>query len=253
MIRRSLTGRYLGMLMLALMSVAEPATAAKLESQAQVSFRAPHRDYQRSASKLNIYVERSLIEGDSKLATAARNKLEHSLDEIFAALPAVPARRLKEIRFYLLWGEAAPQGGLDSGMSYFRPGEPGNYPHLDPDWNHVVVIYSAANLMYLDSLWTRKALMHELAHAWHIINWPEQHPPISAAYLAAKNGGLYKYVKDKKGKVIAEAYAVHNQLEYFAELSAMYFVGGNYFPFDRNGIARHDPGGERMVRQLWGD
>jgi hypothetical protein len=29
-------------------------------------------------------------------------------------------------------------------------------------------------------------------------------------------------------------------------------VGGNYFPFDRAGIAKYDPTGERMLRTLWG-
>jgi hypothetical protein len=31
----------------------------------------------------------------------------------------------------------------------------------------------------------------------------------------------------------------------------MYFVGGNYFPFDRAGLAVYDPVGESMVRTLW--
>ena len=32
----------------------------------------------------------------------------------------------------------------------------------------------------------------------------------------------------------------------------MYFVGSNYYPFDRDGLAQYDPVGERMVRTLWG-
>jgi hypothetical protein len=152
-----------------------------------------------------------------------------------------------------MWGVAAPNGGRNSGMAYIRQGEPNNYPDLDPRWNHVIVIYSAENLMYLDSVWTKKALMHELAHAWHIINWPEKYEPIDSAYRIARSAGLYRNVKDRKGKVMPEAYALRNQLEYFAELSAMHFVGGNYFPFDRAGLAQYDRVGERMLRNLWGD
>ncbi len=70
-------------------------------------------------------------------------------------------------------------------MAYFRHGEPNNNPALDPRWNHVIVIYSATNFMYLDSVWSRKALMHELAHAWHILHWPEKYEPIFSAYRAA--------------------------------------------------------------------
>ena len=228
------------------------AISSAAESAPGVSFREPARAYQRHAQEFDIYVERSLAASDSKLADAALSKLQRSLAEVFASLPKRPRSELANLRFYLLWGKQSPAGGYASGMAYFRQGEPRNYPHLDADWNHVIVIYSADNLMYLDSVWTRKAIMHELAHAWHITHWPEQHPPILQAYQAAKAAGLYRQVKDRKGKVIAEGYALSNQLEYFAELSAMYFVGGNYFPFDRSGIAKYDPAGARLVRGLWG-
>ena len=221
-------------------------------ADAQVSFRDPPRTYERRAGKFNIYVERSLVTGDRKLADAALGKLELSLAEVFATLPERPRAELDTMRFYLLWGEDAPEGGRKNGMSYIRQGEPRNYAHLDPNWNHVIVVYSATNLMYLSSSWAKKALMHELAHAWHVTHWPEKHPPIFQAYQAARSAGLYRNVKELKGKVIPEAYALKNQLEYFAELSAMHFVGGNYFPFDQGGLASYDPVGARMVRSLWG-
>ena len=247
MIRHLLVTRCVIVPMLALIAVVGTAFA----SEAKVSFRVPAREYQQQPGLFNVYVERSLTEGDGKLAAAANQKLAASLNELFALLPQGPARQLQDLRFYLMWGEKAPHGGRRSGMSYIRPGEPRNHPHLDPDWDHVIVIYSADNLMYLDALWTRKALLHELAHAWHIMNWPEKHPPIMAAYRAAKTAGLYLRVKDNKGKLVTEAYAARNPLEYFAELSAMYFVGGNYFPFDRAGVVRYDPAGAAMVSDLW--
>lgn len=237
-------------LMAAITHPAEPAST-KQPLRAQVSFRDPPRTYERHAGRFNIYVERSLLAGDSKLTVAALGKLELSLAEVFATLPERPRAELSTIRFYLLWGVDAPEGGRDSGMSYFRRGEPRNYAHLDPDWNHAIVVYSAVNLMYLNSLWTKKSLMHELAHAWHVTHWPEKHPPILQAYQEAKAGGLYRNVQELKGKIIPEAYAMKNQLEYFADLSAMHFVGGNYFPFDQSGLASYDPAGSRMVRSLW--
>jgi hypothetical protein len=237
-------------LMAAIIHPAESASS-KQPSRAQVSFRDPPRTYERHAGRFEIYVERSLLTGDSKLAEAALGKLELSLAEVFAALPVRPRAELSTVRFYLLWGEDAPEGGRKSGMSYLRQGEPRNYAHLDPDWNHVIVVYSAVNLMYLDSLWTKKSLMHELAHAWHVTHWPEKHPPIFHAYQDARTAGLYRNVRELKGKIIPEAYAMKNQLEYFAELSAMHFVGGTYFPFDQSGLASYDPAGARMVRTLW--
>jgi hypothetical protein len=238
-------------LMATIVGPAESASS-KQPSSAEVSFRDPPRTYQRRAGQFSIYVERSLLAGDSELADEARRKLELNLAEVFATLPERARTDLGAIRFYLLWGKDSPEGGRESGMSYIRQGEPRNRAHLDPNWNHVIVVYSAVNLMYLNSAWTKKTLMHELAHAWHIMHWPEKHPAILQPYQQAKTGGLYRNVKDLKGKSIPEAYALKNQLEYFAELSAMYFVGCNYFPFDRSSLVDYDPMGVRMVRSLWG-
>ena len=232
------------------------ATAVKLKEAAnpdkeKISFRIPQREYQKTSGRWSLYLESSMVTGDPDLADKAQRKLERNLSEIFAVLPAQTARKLERLSFYLMWGEDAPGGGRDSGMSFIRDGEPDNYPHLDPRWNGVIVIYSAKNLMYLDSLWTKKALMHELAHAWHIMNWPEKYEPIYAAYVNAKSKDLYRNVKDYKGKTIPTAYAIKNQLEYFAELSAIYFVGGNYFPYSKSDLKNYDSAGFEMVSLLW--
>jgi hypothetical protein len=42
---------------------------------------------------------------------------------------------------------------------------------------------------------------------------------------------------------LPEAYATVNQLEYFAELSSMYFVGCNYQPSNRRELMLYDPTG----------
>lgn len=142
-------------------------------------------------------------------------------------------------------------GGRKNGMSYIRTGEPANYSYLDTRWEHSMVIYSATNFIYLTDLWAMKAVMHELAHAWHVANWPDRFPAIYKRWKNAKDSGLYLNVKDIKGKTIKQAYARKNQLEYFAELSAIYFVGGNYFPYDRAGMKKYDPDGYEMIELLW--
>jgi hypothetical protein len=220
-------------------------------NKGKFNFRIPARQYESVGSNYTVFIERDLLEGDAKLATQATQKLEATLTEIFSVLPQTPAKKLRQLTFYLMWGEGSPNGGRKSGMSYIRPGEPKNYPYLAPRWENVIVIYSAKNLMYLDALWSKKALMHELAHAWHLTNWPENYDPIVSAYRNAKDLGLYRNVKDNKGKIIKEAYAIKNHLEYFAELSAIYFVGGNYFPMNRNDLFKYDQLGVRMLSDLW--
>lgn len=217
----------------------------------KANFRVPHRAYQKSNSTWNIYTEKSLVDGDPELTRRSLKKLEKSLEEIFSVLPENPVSRLRGINFYLMWGKQSPHGGRKSGMSYIREGEPLNYAYLDPRWNHAIVIYSAKNLIYLTELWAKKSLMHELAHAWHITNWPEKHPPIVNAYQNAKQQGLYLNVENVKGKLIPKAYAMKNQLEYFAELSVIYFVGGNYFPFRGPVLANYDENGYNLLKRLW--
>lgn len=166
-------------------------------------------------------------------------------------LPQVPAQKLRQLTFYLMWGESSPKGGCKSCMSYIRPGEPKNYSYLDLRWENVIVVYSAKNLMWLDSLWSKKALMHELAHAWNLYNRPENNEPIVSAYRNAKDLGLYRNVKGNKGKIIKEAYAIKNHLEYFAESSAIYFVGGNYYLSNKDLLSVYDNYGFKVIETGW--
>lgn len=216
-----------------------------------VSFHAERRDYAPVAGLPQAFVEAHLLKGDPALAERATRKLAEVLPAALASLPGPAQRELRSLRFFLLWGPASPQGGKRSGMRYVRRGEPSAGNGHDPRWEHAIVIYSADNLLYLDDLWSRKALVHEMAHAWHVTHWPDQHPPIRQAWKHAADSGLYQGVADYKGKTIASAYATKNTLEYFAEISAAYFVGINYHPFDRKGLAQYDPVGYRLVEQLW--
>jgi hypothetical protein len=221
------------------------------EYEHKINYCTPRRQYQRAGNDWTIYLEKSMADGDKALSDKAIKKIEKNLNEILFLLPKKAAEELSKIDIYLMWGEKSPHGGRSSSMAYIRPGEPSNFFYLDPRWQNVIVVYSATNLMYLDGLWTKKVLMHELAHAWHLNNWAEKHPQIYEAYLNAKNKGLYLNVKDYKGKTIQSAYALKNKLEYFAELSAMYFVGGDYFPYDREGLSNYDLIGMKMISDFW--
>ena len=74
------------------------------------------------------------------------------------------------------------------------------------------------------------------------------------AEMREHDGMVSQHIKDSNIScqvVMMTAYATVNQLEYFAEVSAMYFVGGNYFPYDRDGLRVYDPKGVAMVELLW--
>lgn len=214
-------------------------------------FRSPPRNYVTASGPFRIHVESSLIDRNPELGKRAVAKLRDTLSVVFEKLPEKSRSALATVNFHLMWGKGSPLGGRANGMSYIRKGEPKNYPHLDPRWEHSIVVFSADNLIHLDELWTRKALTHELAHAWHITHWPDKHPPIYDAWRGSQDKQLYRNVNDYKGKTLPMAYAGKNQLEYFAELSAIYFVGGNYHPFNRTGLRVYDPTGYAMIESLW--
>ena len=216
-----------------------------------VSYRIPRREYARENSKWDIRVESYLLDGDPDLYQSSVTKLNDVLSEIFSILPKRAAQKLSNIRIFLMCGENSPLGGRKNGMSYIRKGEHTNYSYLDPIWEHSVVIYSAKNFKYLNRVWSRKAIMHELAHAWHITNWADNHPPIYNSWVNTKNSNRFQDVPDIKGKTIKNGYARKNHREYFAELSAIYFVGGNYYPYNKDGLKKYDPQGFRVVQGLW--
>jgi len=218
---------------------------------AQVDFRNPTRNYSHVKGNWNIFYEASMENGNPKLTSDALTKLKNVLINIEENLPRHSIQKLRSLNIFLLWGVESPRGGKKSGMRFVRRGETKNRLHYDNKWEHSIVIYSAKNLMYLTDMWSKKALVHELAHAWHIMHWPDRFSEISNPWKKAKAQNLYTNVEDYKGRIIPNAYARKNNLEYFAELSAMYFVGGNYYPYNKNQLKTYDPNGVYMVEKLW--
>lgn len=148
-------------------------------------------------------------------------------------------------------GERSLLGGENNGLRYIQKGGVKRYSLYDKKWDNSIVIYSVDNFLYHGKLWTHQPLCHELAHAWHLLNWPSKYAPIYDAWMNSRHMSLYLSVEDHKGKIVSPAYASTNQLEYFADLSAMFFVGGSYFPFDRKRLKQYDPVGYTLIATLW--
>jgi hypothetical protein len=92
--------------------------------------------------------------------------------------------------------------------------------------------------------------MHELAHAYHDRALGEHNEAILAAYENAKQSGLYTQVRYIDGST-RPAYAMTNRMEYFAELTEAYLGVNDFFPFNRDELARHDPQGFALMEQVW--
>ena len=226
---------------------------ASSAEEVRTDYRSPARSYLAAAHEQRvIWVERQLHEEDPKLEQRALARLRSNLDLFMARLPEPARASLSKQPIYLMYGAKAKGGGKSSGARYFRSKELDRGSWLDSRWRDSLVIYSAENYVWLSDLWAAKLLAHELAHAYHFSHYPERQPDIVAAYGNAVAQGLYRQVQTTGGKTMDKAYALERAPEYFAELSAMYFVGGNYFPYDRAGLKSYDPEGYAVVEKLWG-
>lgn len=222
-------------------------------AQKAVDYRNPPRKY-RATQVLGwkVLVEDSLSLSAPDVEKQALNRLAVILRRAMAVLPASSHAELKKLTLMLMYGLEAPEGGRDNGLEFFREGAPRFNSTLDPHMSGAVVIYSARNWLFLSDFWALKALVHEFSHARQLLHWPEDQPDIYGAWRAAMRGGLYQRVKDDGGQLLEKAWATTNQLEYFAELSCMYFVGCNYYPFKREELRSYDPSGYAVVRRIWG-
>ena len=225
---------------------------ARAQAKPQVNYRTPKRDYVLvSIGPRSFQVEKSLKVEDKAVAQKAVDRLAKNIDKAFYILPDHASFGLPNIRYYLMYGPKARSGGKDNGLEYIHPKTPADSPSLDPRWGDSIVVYCAENYVWLSDLWAIKSIVHEFAHAYHLHNWPEDQPEIMRPYEEAIKRGLYRKVKDVDGKTLDSAYATTNQLEYFAELTCMYFAGCNYKPCNRSELKVYDPAGFAMVELFW--
>jgi len=230
---------------------ADRKTAPALK-QAPVDFNHPPRDYvPRELHGWTVLVEKQLADEALQLSKTVLARLESKLAEMADTLPAAALPDLREVKIFVMYGPKATAGGRTNGLEYFQAIAPRHHDWLDPRMGSSIVIYNAANYTTLSDLWATKALVHEFGHAHHLEHWPERRADIYDAWDRAVKAGLYRVVREKDKHAHFPNYAAQNHLEYFAELTAIYFAAANYFPYDRAGLKRYDPAGYALVEKLW--
>ena len=218
-----------------------------------INYREPRREFRTiKKGRWSFEVEQELLDGSPAIADRALKRLQESLNEAFRLLPKPAHPVLLELKWFVLYGPKARGGGLDNGLEYDGYNAPKFRPNLDDRFTRCIIVHCAENYAGLSNLWALKAVLHELGHAHHKENWPEKQTDIMAAWQNAVDQGLYVNVRDDKGQIRPKAYALANQLEYFAELTAIYFGRCNYFPFNRTDLKKYDPVGYAMIQKMWG-
>lgn len=218
-----------------------------------IDFRTPSREYKTlQRGKWSFEVEKQLLDEAPTVASKALRRLQGNLDKAFRLLPKSSHPVLLEVKWYMLYGPKSRGGGHDNGLEYCARNAPRYRQNLDERWSNCILVHCADNYAKISNLWALKAVLHELGHAHHKENWAERQEDIMLAWQAAMDRKLYLNVRDDKGKLIPKAYASVNQLEYFAELTAIYFGRCNYAPFRRAELEKYDPIGYAMIEKMWG-
>lgn len=98
-------------------------------------------------------------------------------------------------------------------------------------------------------------VLHELAHAYHDRVLGFDNAEIKTAYQHAVAGKSYDAVERHDGRghtSVERAYAMTNEREYFAECSEAFFGENDFYPFNREQLAKHDPAMFKLLPKLWG-
>jgi Mlc titration factor MtfA (ptsG expression regulator) len=226
-------------------------TAAAI-NQTPVDFNHPPREYvTREFRGWSVMVEKQLIDEAPDLAKATLARLEKKLGEAVEVLPSAALPDLRQLKIFLMYGPPAKGGGRTKGLEYFRAHAAIHQDWLAPEMERSVVIYNADNYAKLSEFWALKSLIHEFGHAQHLEHWPEDRADIYDAWDHAIKTGLYQVIRAEDLGTHNPNYAAQNHLEYFAELTATYFVGNNYFPRDRAGLKEYDPAGYALIETIW--
>jgi hypothetical protein len=217
------------------------------------NYQNPPRDYvSQRVGDLVISLEKQLIDENPGLAQRALARLAASREEALQRLPPASRAELRAIPFYLMYGSQAHGGGRDNGIFYAPSEAPLKRPLFDARWGNVIVVRSANNYASISEFWSVKSLIHEFSHAHHLLHRAKDDPDLVDAWQSAVRHGLYRHVVDERGRDLDTAYAAVNALEYFAELSAMYFFGCNYPPKNRSELLKYDPRGAALIAKWWG-
>ncbi len=179
-------------------------------------------------------------------AQQMRLELESQLKTILQVVPARPMEQLKKVRFWVEWAKK-PNGGAEFHVSRGWLSANGYNPEKAGD----IELSHTRNFVKWSRAEQPCMVLHELAHAYHHLVLGDKHEGIKSAFQQAVDRKLYESIAYVNGGT-RKAYALTNAKEYYAELTEAYFGKNDFYPFNRNDLARHDPVGYRLIESTWG-
>lgn len=200
----------------------------------------------RSIQGWTVRVNRKLLTDNSDVGKQAMDLLDRKLAEIRRTVPHLASLQLQKVPIWL---------GVDDGhapCSEYHPSRDWLKTNgYNPDKAKCVEIGNASKFVE----WSKdqpSMVLHELAHAYHDRVLGFDNKDLQQAYEHAVSSGLYDHVKRNNGRV-ERAYALTDPHEYFAEGSEAFFGTNDFYPFDRQDLAKLDPQLLRLLGRLWGE
>lgn len=199
-----------------------------------------------------VLVSEKLLESKA----ASTKKALAILKEQLIDLPQrVPAQAVHHLRQVPLW--FSPVYENYGSRAEYHPGrdwleEEGRYPLMAKG-----VEFSMTDEMEPEIRRMPLLTLHELAHAYHDQIFGFDDPKIKAAFERARDAGIYDAVKRTRGipgqaYTTEKAYAMSNQMEYFAEVSEAFFGRNDWYPFNYIELKAHDPTALPLLAHTWG-
>ncbi|MFC1715779.1 hypothetical protein ACFL6S_19075 [Candidatus Poribacteria bacterium] len=193
-----------------------------------------------------VYVNRRLLDEEKELGHDFLRLMRVKLYDINRLFPSSALKRLYDVA---IWLEANNEKVT---CACYHPSEQWLREHgFNPEKAKSVEIGNAANFIQW-SLHQPMMVLHELAHGYHHQVLGYDNPDIKVAYKQAVEARIYESVLRYDGEQ-AQAYALNNDQEYFAEQTEAYFGTNDFYPFVKAELMKHDPLMYETLRKLWGE
>lgn len=198
-----------------------------------------------------VLISERLFEQDRAATDRALELLGVQLQEIVRVVPAVAVVELKKVPLWFSpeYPNVRPRAEYHPGAGWLRENK------RDPIMEKAIE-FTNIRIFERETKRMPNFALHELAHAFHdrVLARGFGNPDVKAAYESAKAKGLYDKVEQRFGdgrSAQVRAYAITNPMEYFAECSEAFFSTNDFFPFNREQLAKHDPAMIDVLKKLW--
>jgi hypothetical protein len=200
-----------------------------------------------------LRIDQRLIDKNPAVVEKAVGLLDKHLEGILQLVPAKAVAELKKtpLNFTLPYPGVRPTAEYHGGLEWIK--KTGREISIAKS-----VEFTDVDKFEAETKRMPVFVLHELAHAYHdkVVPGGYQNPEIKGAYDKAKASGAYDAVRRWTGTKFTDkperAYAMNNQMEYFAESTEAYFARNDFEPFDRAELQQKDPGMLLVVEKIWG-